>query len=138
VFPEVPKESRSQGRQGTVMHGCGDRDWGQPRIVRNCKLIFMQFEYVPCYPCLICASENHTFFHLVGVISWTVVLGNNDPGLVVQPPGPSSEALRSSSIFGFGGGAEKRGMNDEPGSSMKFLEFLASFGYRCYRKCEIW
>jgi hypothetical protein len=38
-------------------------------------------------------SENHTSFHVVGVISWTAVLGNNDPGLVVQPPGPKNRRL---------------------------------------------
>ena len=56
------------------------------RIVRNCKYFFHTIhEYVPCLNMFHSRSysENHTCLNdLVGVISWTVVLGNNDPGLV--------------------------------------------------------
>ena len=72
MFPTEPKESRSEGRQGTVMHGCGD--------LCSCNSSMFHVIHVEN---LRSYSENHTSFHVVGVISWTAVLGNNDPGLVV-------------------------------------------------------
>ena len=81
-------------------------------------------------------SENHTCLNdLVGVISWTAVLGNNDPGLVDKNHLAHHRRLSGRRRSSDSAEAPRRGMNDEAGSSMKFLEFLVSFGYR---KCEIW